>query len=161
MILINSNVIHHQVVVNMKEILLQTLDRICGFFEIGISISSCNIFDWDRIPSRIKFGVYVIACDDLVVYVGKGTVRDRQKTHIQKITGSFRKAKDTVGFKMLREHTDIQAYDCEVYYFDCTTAANASAVEGALIKFLNPLANKETYGEHFQGLSGKDKLKFK
>jgi len=44
---------------------------------------------------------------------------------------------------------------------DCKTKYDAVAVEGALIKFLNPLANKETYGEHFQGLSGKDKLRFK
>ncbi len=145
----------------MKDILLKRLDQVCEFFGIGLTISSCNIFDWNEIPSKIKFGVYIITCDTLVVYVGKGTVRDRQKTHIQKITGAFRKAKDTAGFKMLREHTDIEAYNCEVYYFDCKSAANASAVEGALIKFLNPLANKETYGEHFQGLSGKDKLKFK
>ena len=145
----------------MKDTLLKTLDHICSFFGIGLTISSCNIFDWDSISSKIKFGVYIIVHDNIVVYVGKGAVRDRQKTHIQKITGVFRKAKDTAGFKMLREHTDIRAYDCEVYYFDCISAANASAVEGALIKFLNPLANKETYGEHFQGLSGKDKLRFK
>jgi len=145
----------------MYEKLKQHLDELCPLFNTGVTARSCNIFDWNEISSTIENGVYIIIHKDQIVYVGKGNIRDRQKMHIEKLTGMFNKARDTKGFKLLREHTDVKAYDCEVYYFDCMTAANASAIEGALIKFLNPLANKETYGEHFQGLSGKDKLKFK
>ena len=145
----------------MYEKLKQHLDELCPLFNTGVMARTCNIFDWNEISSTIENGVYIIIHKDQIVYVGKGNIRDRQKMHIEKLTGAFNKAKDTKGFRLLREHDNVNAYDCEVYYFDCETAANASAVEGALIKFLNPLANKETYGEHFQGLSGKDKLKFK
>ena len=129
--------------------ILNLLDHISKFFEKGIVSKKCLIFNWNEIPKEIVHGVYIIKHKGDIVYVGKGRIRDRQKMHIEKLTGAFKRAEDTVGFKMLREsdHYNINAYNCQVYYFDCHSASAASAIEGSLIHFLQPLANKETFQE--------------
>ena len=133
----------------MYEKLKQHLDELCPLFDTGVMARTCNIFDWNEISSTIENGVYIIIHKDQIVYVGKGNIRDRQKMHIEKLTGAFKRAEDTVGFKMLREsdHYNVNAYNCQVYYFDCQSASAASAIEGSLIYFLQPLANKETFQE--------------
>ena len=133
----------------MYEKLKQHLDELCPLFDTGVMARTCNIFDWNEISSTIENGVYIIIHKDQIIYVGKGNIRDRQKMHIEKLSGAFKRAEDTVGFKMLREsdHYNVNAYDCQVYYFDCHSASAASAIEGSLIHFLQPLANKETFQE--------------
>ncbi len=134
----------------MYKKLKQHLDELCPLFDTGVMARSCNIFDWNEISSTIENGVYIIIHKDQIIYVGKGNIRDRQKMHIEKLTGAFNKAKDTKGFRLLREHNNVNAYDCEVYYFDCHSASAASAFEGALIHYLQPLANKETYTQYYK-----------
>ena len=134
----------------MYEKLKQHLDELCPLFDTGVMARTCNIFDWNEISSTIENGVYIIIHKDQIIYVGKGNIRDRQKMHIEKLTGAFKRAKDTEGFKLLREHNNVNAYDCEVYYFDCRSASAASAFEGALIHHLQPLANKETFKQYYR-----------
>ena len=134
----------------MYEKLKTYLDELCPLFNVGVTARSCNIFDWNEISNIIVNGVYIIVHKDQYVYVGKGCVRDRQKMHIEKLTGAFNKARDTKGFKLLREQANINAYDCQLYYFDCYSSSAASAFEGALIHHLQPLANKETFKQYYR-----------
>ena len=129
----------------MKEKIVNTVVRTAAFFELELDLYSIRLNDRKSIPATIKNGVYIIEADNQIVYVGKGTVRDRMKTHIEKISGEFQTAKDTTGFKILRETTNITVMDCRVHYMDCKNEINATAMEGALMKKLMPLANNETY----------------
>ena len=130
--------------------ILNLLGRLAEFFNQGIAAKKCLIFNWNEIPKEIVHGVYIIKHKGDIVYVGKGRIRDRQKMHIEKLTGAFNKAEDTKGFKLLREQANINANDCQVYYFDCYSASAASAFEGALIHHFQPLANKETFKQYYR-----------
>jgi hypothetical protein len=93
--------------------------------------------------------VYILFYENQIVYVGRGKVRNRQEMHIEKLSGLFHKAKDTIGFKLLRENKKIVIGDCQVYYFNAYTKSASSAFESALIHFLQPLANKETFEQFY------------
>jgi len=129
----------------MKEKIINTVVHTAAFFNLELDMYSITLSNRMNVPSSIKNGVYVIESKDNIVYIGKGTVRDRLKTHIEKISGKFHTAKDTTGFKILRETTNITVGECNVHYMDCKTEIDATAMEGALMKKLMPLANNETY----------------
>ena len=129
----------------MTEHIINTVVETAAFFNLQLDVYSVTLSERMKISASIKNGVYIIEANNKIVYVGKGTVRDRMKTHIEKISGEFHTAKDTTGFKILRETTNITVKDCKVYYMDCKSEINATAMEGALMKKLMPLANNETY----------------
>lgn len=129
----------------MTEHIINTVVDTATFFNLQLDVYSVALSERMKIPASIKNGVYIIEANNKIVYVGKGTVRDRMKTHIEKISGEFHAAKDTTGFKILRETTNITVKDCKVSYMDCKSEINATAMEGALMKKLMPLANNETY----------------
>ena len=129
----------------MTEHIINTVVETATFFNLQLDVYSVALSERMKIPASIKNGVYIIEANNKIVYVGKGTVRDRMKTHIEKISGEFHAAKDTTGFKILRETTNITVKDCKVHYMDCKSEINATAMEGALMKKLMPLANNETY----------------
>ena len=129
----------------MTEHIINTVVDTATFFNLQLDVYSVLLSERMKISASIKNGVYIIEANNKIVYVGKGTVRDRMNTHIEKISGEFHAAKDTTGFKILRETTNITVKDCKVYYMDCKSEINATAMEGALMKKLMPLANNETY----------------
>jgi hypothetical protein len=92
-------------------------------------------------------GVYVIYDNNHIYYVGKGNIQDRQQMHLEKFTGEFRRARDTRGFRQLRERlgpVDTQGLQCCTC--ELTQESAISALEGSLIHLLQPRANDEISG---------------
>jgi excinuclease UvrABC nuclease subunit len=95
-------------------------------------------------------GVYIITQDDLVIYVGKGEILNRQRKHWDK---AHRKtlveaAKDPKGWQWLRENYTIEPNNWQLHYIILYKQTELSAVEGALINLLQPLANNETFEDN-------------
>tara|TARA_Y100001954_G_C15803783_1_gene601558 strand:- start:2231 stop:2647 length:417 start_codon:yes stop_codon:yes gene_type:complete len=126
------------------------LNNLAEIFDVKVEGHFCNILNFKEIPSEIINGVYILFYQNQIIYVGKGIVRNRQEMHIEKLSGHFNKAKDTVGFKLLRNKKKIIIGDCQVYYFNAYTKSASSAFESALIHFLQPLANKETFEQFYK-----------
>jgi hypothetical protein len=125
------------------------LNNLTTLFDLEVEGRNCDILNFKEIPSEIVNGVYILFYENQIVYVGRGKVRNRQEMHIEKLSGLFHKAKDTIGFKLLRENKKIVIGDCQVYYFNAYTKSASSAFESALIHFLQPLANKETFEQFY------------
>ena len=126
------------------------LNILAELFNLKVEGHFCNILNYKEIPGEIINGVYILFHFDEIVYVGKGKVKNRQEMHIEKLSGHFKNAKDTVGFKLLRENKKIIVSNCQVYYFNTHTKSASSAFESALIHFLQPLANKETFEQYYK-----------
>jgi len=127
----------------------KTIKRVLKFFDIKTKIIDWDFQHYNDINSEHK-GVYVITHDDEVIYVGKGQIKTRQGKHWDKALGA-KKAKDTSGWRWLRENKEINAKivkDWKVFYVILYKQTELSAVEGALIQLLQPLANDETYKDN-------------
>lgn len=101
-----------------------------------------------EVDKALTTGVYIAFTTEKVIYVGQGKVRKRLKRLTEKLTGgdfSKMRAKDTEGFKWLREHQPTNISDCHVIYFKCEDWADCTAFEGVLIQKLKPTANTEIY----------------
>ena len=103
---------------------------------------------------RSYTGIYIITQDDLVIYVGKGEILNRQRKHWDK---AHRKtlaegAKDPKGWQWLRENYSIDAGNWQLHYIILYKQTELSAVEGALIHMLQPLANDETFKDNNRNL---------
>jgi len=76
--------------------------------------------------------------------VGKGQIKARQKVHKEKFEGSFKHAKDTLGFRALREaKLDIDLDQLKIMWVGIAQETLIGAVESALIHLLQPMANDE------------------
>lgn len=121
------------------------VQRCREFFQITAGQSQHLGFpEWQQIPTKQR-GIYVIYDQAVVIYVGKGLVRDRQDKHWQKAQGEFRDARDTLGWRWLREHTEVAADSWRMLVITGLSHTQCSALEGALIHVLQPLANDEVY----------------
>ena len=134
----------------IKKKIKSYLNNLAELFNLKVEGHFCNILNYKEIPGEIINGVYILFHFDEIVYVGKGKVKNRQEMHIEKLSGHFKNAKDTVGFKLLRENKKIIVSNCQVYYFNTHTKSASSAFESALIHFLQPLANKETFEQYYK-----------
>lgn len=79
-----------------------------------------------------------------VIYVGKGQIRSRQDKHWQKALADFRSARDTLGWRWLRDHAAVEPDQWRMIYISGLNRTAQSALEGGLIHLLQPLANDET-----------------
>jgi hypothetical protein len=141
---------------NTTSKLFRTLARVFSFYELNPHVVSEDLDNWKDIPFSIKHGVYIIKHNDDILYIGQGRVKRRQKHHIDNITGENLitetsskngRTKSTKAWEYIRESYKPEVKNCKVYYMDCITKYDAIAVEGALIKFLMPLANEETFNK--------------
>jgi len=123
---------------NIKETLKKALD----FHGIATEISECAFLDYKNISKKIN-GVYLIVYLDMVIYVGLGIIRERIPMHEQKALNSLIGAKDTDGWKYLRENYSVDLSKWNILYVPIDSATGRSAVEGSLIHLLQPLANNE------------------
>jgi len=129
---------------NMDIKITQTINNCINFFGITIpAVEGCAFQDWRGISTRAR-GIYVIYGEDQVIYVGKGQIRSRQDKHWQKALANFRSAKDTLGWRWLRENRAPEPDQWQMVYISGLTRTAQSALEGSLIHFLQPLANDET-----------------
>ncbi len=137
---------------------VDSINKVEKFFNIKLEPDCVELSKWKDIPFSIKHGVYIITHGKKVLYVGQGRVRRRQKHHIDNMTGknlitedNKGRTKSTKAWEVLRNSRIIDTDCCAVTYMDCKTKYDAVAVEGALIKFLMPRANSETYEETNNG----------
>ena len=81
-----------------------------------------------------------------VIYVGKGKIATRIKSHQRKARKDLAPPKYVPeGWKWLREYKEYDIEDWDVYYQPLESHAEMTALEGILIKEFKPLANDETF----------------
>ena len=78
--------------------------------------------------------------------MGKGWIRNRQNTHWPKALGDVKPyIKDPLGWQQLRENNqNLDPREWTIYYITLEQETAITALEGALIHLLQPLANDET-----------------
>lgn len=127
----------------MQDTIAQQFQRIEQFYGARLF---ANIDLWNQfanISANIR-GIYVIYDETRVYYVGKGQIRNRQKMHKEKFEGSFKYAKDTLGFRVLREaKLNIDMSKLKIMWVGIEQETLIGAVESALIHLLQPIANDE------------------
>lgn len=128
--------------------LIETVEQVGAFFNIQYELISYPFASWADLEKRRR-GVYVITNTDATspdtkyIYVGKGFFRARQKTHWRKLTNiaDF----DPKGWKWFVENHTVDLEQWQLYLIDLPLETQLSAMEGALIHLLQPLANDETF----------------
>lgn len=133
----------------------ENIDKVLKFFNLNNAETlDVNFKDMDTIPKH-RSGVYIISQDNTVIYVGKGkSIRDRNDTHREKAyLDETKKDKTYVpeGWKYLRENYNRLNLNPDfwlIQYVTLNYETERTAVEGALIFFLNPIANDEVYSDN-------------
>lgn len=123
----------------------ETISKILPFYGIEAQVEYTHWSERPDLANKKSRGVYIIYTDEHVFYVGKGFIRDRQKTHKEKFLGEFKHARDTRGFKNFRAKYGIQDLtNLKFCYIVIESETAIGAVETGLIHLLQPLANDET-----------------
>jgi hypothetical protein len=136
---------------NMVE---QTIQNVLDFFNLKANIMTKPFKHYADIPSRHN-GIYILNEGDTVIYVGKGQIKVRQSKHWQKAHNELKAGTtDTDGWRWLRENVEISPKDWTLNYIILQKQTERSAVEGALIHLLQPLANDETFKDNERTLKG-------
>ena len=135
----------------------QTINSELSHFGITAEIITKQFKMYKGIP-RNHNGVYVISEGEKIVYVGKGKIMSRQGKHWDKALGEFSNStSDTKGWKWLRENYSVYNLNPEkwtIQYIVLHKQTELSAMEGALIYRLQPLANDETFNDNARTLKG-------
>ena len=135
----------------------QTIQGELAHFNIQAEIITKQFKMPNTIPSKHN-GVYIISEGDYVVYVGKGWIRARQKKHWEKALAELKRGtNDTKGWQWLRENYSVYNLNPEnwtVQYLILHKETELTAMEGALIHLLQPLANDETFTDNARTLKG-------
>jgi hypothetical protein len=135
----------------------ETIKKELEHFGIQAEIITKDFKMYNTIPSKHN-GVYVVSEGDKVVYVGKGWIRARQTKHWQKALADFKHGtNDTKGWRWLRENYGVYNLTPEkwtVKYIILHKETELTAMEGALIYRLQPLANDETFVDENRILKG-------
>jgi hypothetical protein len=122
------------------------IKKVLKFYGIKADVLEQEFHLYKQIPKEHS-GIYIIQQGKQVIYVGKGQIKSRQGKHWDKAFGR-KGAKDTKGWRWLRENVDINPVKWKVSYIILHEQCDLSAVEGGLIKLLQPLANDETFKDN-------------
>lgn len=97
-------------------------------------------------------GVYVLLNDDEVIYVGRGNIKARQESHYKKLTGGLTEHdnKEPKGWAHLREERGIDPNSLLLIYVYLNGKDDEAAMEGGLIKILQPYTNDEIFSKNSQ-----------
>lgn len=120
------------------------INRELAHFNITANVISLDFRDFKTIPKDHN-GIYIITQGESVVYVGKGQVHRRQKSHLDKVKEN---KNDTNGWRWLMENYAVDPRRWLVTYIILYKQTELSAIEGALIHQLQPLANDETFKDN-------------
>jgi hypothetical protein len=125
--------------------ILDTVKKCSDFFNIDCEIKEISFLDWRKIPRQKMRGVYIIVHNNTdIVYIGKGNIRTRQDMHYQKTIGN-KNIYMPEGWKTLLENSNYPTEFWKTYYIPLQKETELSAMEGALIHFLQPIANDEVW----------------
>ena len=132
-----------------------TVNELKAFFNIDCTIQTKPFKSYKELVRTMR-GVYVLTSEnDEVIYVGKGTIKDRQDSHWFKAHGTPKKHQiDPKGWKWLRENYNITPGAWTINYIELRRETELSAMEGGLIHKLQPLANDETFKDEGRTLIG-------
>jgi hypothetical protein len=130
----------------------KTIKQCLKFFDVTATILDLPFQTFRKIPKEHR-GVYIITSAEIrnndpyeIIYVGKGNIRMRQFMHTKKTQEKLKPS--TVmpaGWEWLKENRGCVATHWHVYYMHLNSETELSAMEGALIHRLQPLANEETH----------------
>ena len=120
-----------------------TIQEIEKFLNCNLATQQCKFTEYKNFISRKLRGVYIIFHKDIIYYVGKGNIKARQAMHVEKFLGEFKNARDTRGFKRLREEQVYNINDFEIVWIAVESETLIGAVESVLIHKLLPIANDE------------------
>lgn len=97
-------------------------------------------------------GVYILLNDDEVIYVGRGNIKARQESHFKKLTGALTEHdnKEPKGWVRLREERGIDPNNLLLIYVYLIGKDDEAAMEGGLIKILQPYTNDEIFSKNAQ-----------
>ena len=127
----------------MQQHIADQFQKVEQFFGARLFVNMDIWQQFANITAAIR-GVYVIYDEERVYYVGKGQIRNRQKSHKEKFEGQFKHAKDTLGFRVMRESAiEIDMSQLKIMWVALEQETLIGAVESALIHFLQPIANDE------------------
>lgn len=130
--------------------ILQTIHNCTQLLNITTRTQQLPWRYYKEIPTTAR-GIYILE-DELQrpIYVGKGWIRNRQNTHWPKAMGAAKTYhSDPEGWQHLREQNpNMDPKEWTIYYTELDTETALSALEGALIHLLQPLANNETFRDH-------------
>lgn len=130
--------------------ILDSVARIRDFLPINYcKVEFCDFVDWPEIKNN-KRGVYIILEENKVIYVGKGNIRSRQESHYKKMTGGLTKHdnKEPKGWTYLREQRGVDYTKLQLIVVYLKDKADESAMEGCLIKMLQPYTNDEVFSKN-------------
>lgn len=124
----------------------QCIERCTNFFQISAQVKHTDFVNY-RLIGREDRGVYIIYnnISKEVIYVGKGDIANRQQKHWIKSVPNPRNIYMPQGWQWLRENYPVSPVSWSLYYLCLNSETELSAMEGALIHFLQPLANDETH----------------
>jgi len=127
------------------------IKKILEFHNIDAEIIEIDFKAYATLPRDIN-GVYILKGEkDLIMYVGKGNIYDRQRKHWPKAYGDFG-IKDPEGWRWLFENRNSSPEKWKLIYIPLYKQTELSAVEGSLIHKLQPLANNEVYVDNERSL---------
>lgn len=130
--------------------ILETINNCKKLLNINTRIHQLPWNYYKEIPDTAR-GIYILE-DELQrpIYVGKGWIRNRQQTHWPKALGNTKSYQSyPKGWKHLKEHNcDLNPREWTIYYTELESETALTALEGALIHLLQPLANDETFTDN-------------
>ncbi|NDG31053.1 GIY-YIG nuclease family protein [bacterium] len=123
----------------------ETIKRVLDFYNLKSEIGEDRFVAAEYIPERYK-GVYVISKNDLAIYVGKGVIKNRNRSHLEKMLADATNVPE--GWRILKEDSNFNnPEDWTLNYILLDKETQRTAVEGSLIYFLTPKANDETISD--------------
>ena len=132
--------------ITQEQFIRDTIEKWASIIEVSLDTEITLVEDYNhkpKIPKSVR-GIYVIFTNEQILYLGKGWVVDRQWSHAQKLTGEFKGANDTSNWAEFRRTIGIQDLtNIKLLYVPVKYEYNITALEGILIKQLQPLANDE------------------
>jgi len=135
----------------MTIVIQENIDKVLKFFSLESEVIEIPFKNILYIPKNRK-GVYVISEGSTIVYVGKGKIQKRNISHWEKAYSSINKnPRVPKGWQWLTEnYTNLNIHPdrWQLTYITLNKETDRTAVEGALIKFLNPIANDEVFSDN-------------
>ena len=122
-----------------------TISRCAEFLEAEVRLQKTQYRKCPDIPYAYR-GIYIIMQGDWVIYVGKGNIKDRQRSHFNKMQkGHSAGDIEAAAWGVVRDNELTNMDIWTLYYAELQSRVDETALEGLLIKFLAPTANSEVY----------------
>lgn len=130
---------------------LEAAKKIIDFYAIDCGdIDAMDFSKWPKLPKGR--GVYAILDNNEIVYVGRGNIKARQKSHHKKLVGALTKHdnKEPEGWVHVRKNRGVNYDELKLVVIFLRGKDDEAAMEGGLIKILQPYVNDEIFSKNFK-----------